>query len=57
MKPPFRWEHCIVQHDADVLTFVQEFFRQTHRKALLIAGAGFDPAHDPRVYATIRAVG
>jgi hypothetical protein len=43
MKVPLRWERCIVQHDVDVLTFIQDFFGQEDRKALLIAGAGFDP--------------
>lgn len=43
MRAPLRWERCIVQHDSDVLAFIKEFFGEKHRKALLIAGAGFDP--------------
>jgi hypothetical protein len=43
MRAPLRWERCIVQHDSDVFAFITDFFGQKHRKALLIAGAGFDP--------------
>src|SRR5437879_10220096 len=43
MKVPWKWEKCIVQHDADVVEFIKEFFGQKHRTVLLIAGAGFDP--------------
>jgi hypothetical protein len=43
MKVPWKWERCIVQHDAYVLEFIKDFFGQNHRTVLLIAGAGFDP--------------
>ena len=33
-----RWERCIVQRDSDVITFIQDFLSQAHRKVLLIAG-------------------
>lgn len=43
MKASWKWEKCIVQHDAQVLDFIKEFFGQSQRSVLLIAGAGFDP--------------
>src|SRR5207302_1561354 len=43
MKVPWKWERCIVQHDAYVLEFIKDFFGQNNRTVLLIAGAGFDP--------------
>jgi hypothetical protein len=38
-----RWEDCIVQRDEHVLVFIENFLAQPKRRALLIAGAGFDP--------------
>ncbi len=43
MTAPLKWEKCVVQRDDEVLSFIKEFLCEPHRRALLIAGAGFDP--------------
>lgn len=37
------WDPCIVHRGDEVETFIAEYFGQVDRKALLVAGAGFDP--------------
>lgn len=37
------WENCITHRDEEVDEFVGEYFARSDRRALLIAGAGFDP--------------
>jgi len=43
LSPLLHWDRCGVQKDAEVETFVKEYLAQSHRRVLLIAGAGFDP--------------
>ena len=43
MRSTLYWERCIVQKDDDVLVFIESFLAQPTRRALLLAGAGFDP--------------
>jgi hypothetical protein len=38
-----RWERCIYQRGSEVERFIKEFLADTHRRILLLAGAGFDP--------------
>lgn len=38
-----RWARCIHQRGDDVERFIAEFFAESHRRVLLIGGAGFDP--------------
>jgi hypothetical protein len=37
------WENCITHRDAEVGAFIDDYFADGGRHALLIAGAGFDP--------------
>src|SRR5690242_18545935 len=43
MMPPRRWDPCIAHRGSDATSFIEGFFRDEHRKVLLVAGAGFDP--------------
>jgi hypothetical protein len=38
-----RWGRCPLQRGASAEQFIEQFFSQKERKALLLAGAGFDP--------------
>ena len=38
-----RWDPCIAHCGSEVKTFFSHYFAQPDRKALLVAGAGFDP--------------
>lgn len=38
-----RWARCIHQRGQEVETFINEFLAESHRRVLLIGGAGFDP--------------
>ncbi|MYD69359.1 MAG: hypothetical protein F4W89_01245 [Acidobacteria bacterium] len=38
-----RWDPCVAHRDSDLDTFLDDYFTQTDRSVLLVAGAGFDP--------------
>ena len=38
-----KWERCISTRGVDVVEFVGQHFAESHRRVLLVAGAGFDP--------------
>lgn len=38
-----RWARCVHQRGAEVETFIAKFLAQSHRRVLIIGGAGFDP--------------
>ncbi|WP_299592627.1 hypothetical protein [uncultured Tateyamaria sp.] len=38
-----RWDQCIANFGHEVADFAEDYFADTERKVLLIAGAGFDP--------------
>ena len=38
-----RWDPCIAHRGDGVETFITQYFGQSDRRALLVAGAGFDP--------------
>ena len=37
------WMNCITHRDKEVDTFLADYFDDTSRHVLLVAGAGFDP--------------
>ena len=37
------WENCVTHFDEGVDQFIDDFFSQTSRRCVLVAGAGFDP--------------
>lgn len=41
MRP--HWENCVTHFDKGVDDFVEEYFSQSDRHCVLVAGAGFDP--------------
>lgn len=41
MRP--HWENCITHFDTGVSGFIDDYFSQTSRRCVLVAGAGFDP--------------
>jgi hypothetical protein len=43
MRGSLRWDPCIAHRGADVVSFVNDFFSDSSRRVLFIAGAGFDP--------------
>lgn len=43
MAHGWRWDPCISHDGSEAESFASEYFSQTGRKALLIAGGGFDP--------------
>ena len=43
MNHEHRWNLCIAHHDDDVEVFLNHYFVRSDRKALLVAGCGFDP--------------
>lgn len=43
MGPARRWDPCVSHRGRDVDGFVAHYFAQPSRRALLVAGAGFDP--------------
>ena len=38
-----KWARCVHQKGADVTRFIDEFLAESHRRVLVIGGAGFDP--------------
>lgn len=40
---PLRWDPCIAHRDREVAAFVEAYFKDTSRRVLFVAGAGFDP--------------
>ena len=38
-----KWARCVHQRGADVESFIAKFLAQSHRRVLMIGGAGFDP--------------
>ena len=38
-----KWARCVHQRGADVESFIAKFLAQSHRRVLIIGGAGFDP--------------
>lgn len=38
-----RWDPCVAHRGDEADAFVAHYFAQSHRRALLVAGAGFDP--------------
>ncbi|GLI39586.1 hypothetical protein KI811_16245 [Geobacter hydrogenophilus] len=53
----YRWDKCIKHYDCDVDPFLKLHFSETHRKVLLIAGAGFDPRAKENVLALHEILG
>lgn len=43
MRSEFRWSRCVDHRANDVISFINEYFKNTDRNCLLVAGAGFDP--------------
>jgi len=43
MAHKLRWDPCITHRHKDVPSFIKDYFAEPTRRALLIAGAGFDP--------------
>lgn len=43
MKTRSRWDRCVSHRGQEAEKFLSEFFSDTKRKVLIIAGAGFDP--------------
>jgi hypothetical protein len=43
MLRPRRWDPCVAHRGSEVESFVAEYFGEGKRKAMLVAGAGFDP--------------
>ena len=43
VRGQYRWEPCIAHRDMEVDTFISEYFDESERKVLFIAGIGFDP--------------
>lgn len=43
MKSPPRWLRGVHHRGAEAESFVTDFFSQSHRRTVVIAGAGFDP--------------
>lgn len=43
MPNKFNWQHCIEHQDEEVKSFLKQHFSESHRKCLVVAGAGFDP--------------
>lgn len=40
---PLRWGRCVDHHGSDVGEFASRHFGESHRRVLLVGGAGFDP--------------
>ena len=38
-----RWARCIHQKGTEVMRFIDDFLAESHRRVLVIGGAGFDP--------------
>lgn len=43
MPPPLRWDPCIAHRGDETRSFVQDYFKDSARQVLFVAGAGFDP--------------
>ena len=43
MDSGYRWDLAITHRGAEVETFAGEYFTDSARRTLLIAGVGFDP--------------
>lgn len=43
MIRPRRWESCISHYGDEVTNFIEDYFDDSNRNALIIGGAGFDP--------------
>jgi len=43
MTPPRRWDPCVTHRAQQTARFIAEFFKDSQRRTLLVAGAGFDP--------------
>ncbi|NBJ13643.1 hypothetical protein GR304_22505 [Microvirga sp. SYSU G3D207] len=43
MRPDYRWDPCIAHRGTEVDAFISDYFAQSDRRVLLVAGAGFDP--------------
>jgi hypothetical protein len=56
MRP--HWHNCITHRNTRVDEFVGDYFRQPHRRCLLVGGAGFDPRalHVPRLLESVLGV-